>query len=434
MHSKFLLPYISSPSRVTPRSQTLIDNIFSNKIEVESFFGNITTIISDHYAQFLLLKSNSLPKGQKERKLIPDYKKIDKKTFETELKSTNWNQILKLNLGSTNDSFEIFFEIFNKILDKHAPLRKLSIQEEKRKSKTGITPGILTSIKNKNKLYRKYIRAKDPCRKTILHNEFKKYRNQIDKIIKSSKVLKYQRFFENNKLNVYKTWTGIKEITNVSAKQRQNISGIANDNNIINNPKDIVEYLNKHFCNIAETIETEIPPSKQTFQDYLKNPTRNTLSINPLTKEEIQQEIKLLRNNKAKGPQIIPTKFFKTFDKVLSEPLTKLINLSFAKGVSPNVLKIAQVLPTFKKGDKADKNNYRPISLISNVSKILEKLTYKRLYSFLEGNNSFYPFQSGLIIQQIVHLLKLLNKFEKHVTKVSLLAGYTLISKKLLTQ
>ena len=79
MHSNFLLPHISSPSRVTPRSQTLIDNIFSNKIEVESFSGNIITRVSDHYAQFLLLKNNNLPKGQKERKLIRDYKKIEEK-------------------------------------------------------------------------------------------------------------------------------------------------------------------------------------------------------------------------------------------------------------------------------------------------------------------------------------------------------------------
>ena len=60
MHSKLLLPYISSPSRVTARSQTLIDNIFSNKIEVESFSGNITTSISNYYAQFLLLKKSNL--------------------------------------------------------------------------------------------------------------------------------------------------------------------------------------------------------------------------------------------------------------------------------------------------------------------------------------------------------------------------------------
>ena len=173
MHSNFLMPYISSPSRVTPRSQTPIDSIFSNKIEEESFSANITTTVSDHHAQFLLLENNNLPEGQKERKQIRDYKKSDKKNFETDLKSTNCIQILKLNLGNTNNSFEIFFETFNKTLDKHTPLRKLSIQEDKLRKKPWITPDILTSIENKNKLYRKYIRAKDPSRKTILHNEFK---------------------------------------------------------------------------------------------------------------------------------------------------------------------------------------------------------------------------------------------------------------------
>ena len=56
---------------------------------------------------------------------------------------------------------------------------------------------------------------------------------------------------------------------------------------------------------------------------------------------------------------------------------------------------MAQVLPTFIGGYKTEKNNYRPISLISNVSTVLEKLMYKRLYSFLGENDSFYPYQFG---------------------------------------
>ena len=75
-------------------------------------------------------------------------------------------------------------------------------------------------------------------------------------------------------------------------------------------------------------------------------------------------------------------------------PLTELINLSFNQGKFPAVLKIASVTPTFKKGDKLDVNNYRPISLISNISKIIEKLIHKRLNSFLE-HNIFYSFQFG---------------------------------------
>ena len=80
--------------------------------------------------------------------------------------------------------------------------------------------------------------------------------------------------------------------------------------------------------------------------------------------------------------QSIPTKLFKTFNKALRKPFTNLINLSFIKGLFQNVLKAAQVLPTFKKRCKTDTNNYKPISLISNVNKKLEKLLYKRLNSF----------------------------------------------------
>ena len=67
MYENFLLPYISSPTRVTPRSQTLIDDIFSNIIEDEIISENITTTISDHYAQFTLFKNKT--KSQKKKRL-----------------------------------------------------------------------------------------------------------------------------------------------------------------------------------------------------------------------------------------------------------------------------------------------------------------------------------------------------------------------------
>ena len=81
----------------------------------------------------------------------------------------------------------------------------------------------------------------------------------------------------------------------------------------------------------------------------MKNPIRNTLLINALTEEELQQEIKLLENSKIIGPQSIEKKLFQTFSKAFSEPFTNLINLSFNKQIFPNILKTSQVLPTLKK-------------------------------------------------------------------------------------
>ena len=64
-------------------------------------------------------------------------------------------------------------------------------------------------------------------------------------------------------------------------------------------------------------------------------------------------------------------------------------------GVFLSVLKTVKVVPVFKKGSKLDYSNYRPISQLSNIEKILEKLMYKRLYTFLNNNNIIYKLQFG---------------------------------------
>ena len=79
----------------------------------------------------------------------------------------------------------------------------------------------------------------------------------------------------------------------------------------------------------------------------------------------------------------------------ISKQLADLFNFSFVTGVFSSVLKTAKVAPVFKKDSKLDYSNYRPISLLSNVEKILEKLMYKRLYTFLNSNNIIYNFQFG---------------------------------------
>ena len=75
--------------------------------------------------------------------------------------------------------------------------------------------------------------------------------------------------------------------------------------------------------------------------------------------------------------------------------MADLFNLSFKTGVFPSVLKTAKVIPIFKKDSKLDYSNYRPISLLSNIEKILEKLMYRRLYTFLNNKNIIYDLQFG---------------------------------------
>ena len=114
----------------------------------------------------------------------------------------------------------------------------------------------------------------------------------------------------------------------------------------------MAEHLNNHFCNIAKTIETEIPPCKQFFQDYLKQSNKKYFIHKSLNQKENTTRNKITQKQQAIGPQSIPTKLFKTFNKALSKPLTNLINLSFVKGVFPNALNTAHYYQLSKKVTK----------------------------------------------------------------------------------
>ena len=151
MYASFLLPFISTPSRVTPRSKTLIDNIFSNNIEDGSISGNIVTTISDHYAQFLLLQNLNNKNPTKGEIYHQDFKKLNKNNLERDLVNTNWDAILEVNNGNVDKSFESFITTVNSIIAEHAPLKKISVKERKLRAKPWITKGILTSINTKTK-------------------------------------------------------------------------------------------------------------------------------------------------------------------------------------------------------------------------------------------------------------------------------------------
>ena len=91
----------------------------------------------------------------------------------------------------------------------------------------------------------------------------------------------------------------------------------------------------------------------------------------------------------------MPTNMLKLSCSVLSKPLVKVINCLFSEDTFPDLLKFANVIPVFRKGDNLDYNNCRPISLISNIGKLIEKIVRKRLYSFLKKNYLLFEQQYG---------------------------------------
>ena len=110
---------------------------------------------------------------------------------------------------------------------------------------------------------------------------------------------------------------------------------------------------------------------------------------------EIMNIIKSLNPRKGTGPNSIPVSILQLIANNICQPLSLIFNLSFSSGKYPDILKIAKTIPIFKKGSHLLVTNYRPISLLSSLNKILEKLLYGRLYSFLEKHECLYKLQFG---------------------------------------
>ena len=168
------------------------------------------------------------------------------------------------------------------------------------------------------------------------------------------------------------------------------------DNEIETGPTKIAEGFNAYFSSIAEKLQQNISFGGVDFTKYLTTPLGHNFLFKAVDENEISIIIDSLENSKATGPHSIPTEILKIIKLNIVYPLKEIINISFATGVYPDKLKIAKVIPIFKtKGDLLLTLNYRPISLLSNVNKIFEKLVYARLYSFLNLHNCIYELQFG---------------------------------------
>ena len=386
-------PLILQPSRVTKTSATLIDNIFINDMASKSKGGNLVSSISDHFAQFSSLdifpkkRPNALPKFGR------TYKNFSHSSFSNEMNKINWSQILH---GKNTDSqIETILANTTALLDKMAPIKKLTKREAKAKQVPWLTMGILKSIGGRDSLHKKFLKEKNLDKKATLFSLYKIKRNIITDLIRSSKKIFYQNYFQLHQSNAKKTWEGIRNVLNVSKKDLSSPSKLTIDEVDIYDPKIISEKFNDFFVNIGNKVEAKIPKPKSSFLTYLNNRVSNSMFIRPIDDDEVFDMLKKLDKSKSSGPNSIPTNLLKDHAAAFVLPLKLAINQSFVEGKFPDLLKIAKVCPVFKKGERNLRENYRPISLLSNLSKIFERAMHTRLYSFIEEFDSFYDLQYG---------------------------------------
>ena len=252
-----------------------------------------------------------------------------------------------------------------------------------------ITKGILRSIHTRNKLYKLSLRHP-----TINNKEkYKKYRNKLTTLIRLSRKLYYSNKLEGNKSNLNSVWRTINEL--IKRKKTNYPDTIIENGNEISDPIEISNMFNEYFTNIGPKLASTLDNNTGHFTQFLSENNENSLFFTPTNNSEILKIVQSLKSSKSCGHDDISMHLLKKIIFYIVSPLTHICNLSFTSGVFPNSLKIAKVIPIYKKDDPSQMNNYRPISLLPAISKILEKIAYERLYKFLNENHILNSNQFG---------------------------------------
>ena len=308
----------------------------------------------------------------------------------------NWDEVLSLEGRNIDTTFDSFNSTVNKLVDRHLPTVTLTHRKSKlKRQKPWITTGILKSISKRDFYFRKFLKAKSDSCKSKFHNLFKLYRNQIISLCRRSKSNHFTRYFNSYSQNAKKIWIGIKQIISLKPPKSSDIISLKIGNSVTSDPASVANEFNSFFTSIADTIRTKIPPEAKHFSKYLNTPNLYSIFLSPVTPAEVSKVISSLSCHKSTGPNSIPTKILKSFNLDFSEPIAEIANLSFSSGQFPAALKVSKVVPVFKKGSSLETSNYRPISLLSNIDKILELLMCSRLTCFLDRHRIIYNRQFG---------------------------------------
>lgn len=373
---------INKNTRIQGGSASCIDHIFLksrlNDIQKECLPIVLKSCITDHFSTILSLPLQTENNSQKET-----YTKfINYKNLKTDLEKYNWDAFYSINDVEIATTF--FVKLLTDKIQENTKLNKLKRVNIKRKP--WITTALIQSINKKNDLYKKY--RENPL---VYKDEFINYRNHLNHLIKVTKIDYFKTKIDKNKSSSKNLWNVIRTFdsnTNYDIKQIMTENNELSDNELI-----MSNTFNNYYVgvgrNLAEKIIRPItpPPPRQSVPHSLFLHATNFLEVINLIKD--------LKPNKAPGIDMIKSETLKEISQEIATPLSYLINKILRTGICPAEFKKTVIKPIYKKGDKNIAENYRPISLITCLAKIFEKVIKIRLTNYIDKYKLLSPKQFG---------------------------------------
>jgi len=361
------------PSRIN--GTRCIDNIC-----VEKFFNHyiITTKnwhMGDHLAQQVIFTTNGAETNKRNiiKKRIITPTKIN--NFKTILKARNFDEIYNTGLSAS----ESFTKFHNIIIDTYnLAFPEIEIKENSKPKKITWETEKLRTMRNQLDAVYTIITSSNQHQFLEMYNRMKKhYEAEVDKAKKEAN----SKIIQEAENKVLAAWQLVKIETGNAAQKNTEKSTVT------------AESLNNKFLDAGKTISNSVNIKDPTC--LMKKFSTNSLFFSYTTIEEVTKIIKNLKNKTTKDIYGLSVTLLKEIEPIISKHLSNIINKCLSEGIFPDQLKHAKITPIFKKGDKNDESNYRPISILPTISKVFETIIRNRLTCFLQKYNIIDNCQHG---------------------------------------
>ena len=378
---------ITKPTRVTETSESLIDHIYTSCPNNVNESDVIHTAMSDHYCAYTIIGKEKKVKSQNHKySMNRKYKNLDENRFRSDIANVDWYNVTKY--SCIDKAVSEFENIFLNIANKHAPLKRKRVRQNN--SSPWLTDEILAAMRERDQLKKRASKTKSPQ----LWNDFRKLRNKVNGMIKESK-----KMYVTNGLKTKdskEVWNNLRHIVPGKNKNTE-ICCIKTQEGECTDSKGIANTLNEYFADVGPSIADKIPEVEMLNNNVDENNSSNGehFTFKGVTDEYVLEYLSSLPDKKATGVDDISSKLLKISAKEVSPIITFLVNKSLHTGIFPNKWKKARVCPIFKGGDNTDPCNYRPISILPVLSKVIERAVFDQLYPFLDSNQMLHESQSG---------------------------------------
>ena len=335
--------------------------------------------ISDHFTVIAEVVARICSVGSRKTISFRNLKSIDIGSFKCDILNS---RLFRDPADNATDMASQYNKELRTILDQHAPIKNKQVTSKP------ANPWITTGIQHA-KRHRRYLERvwrKNPT--AYNRSRFSKQTHLCNRLMSKAKSDYYSQVIEDNSSNPRSLWKAFNQIL---FRQPQKL--LPECISLTDLAEKFGTYFISKITNIRSSFSTPNMPSSQ----YTQRPDLAPLiSFSPVTESEI---LKLIKTAPAKSCDLdpIPTQLLKSCIDVLLTPITHLINLSLAEGIFPSAFKRAHVAPLLKKPSlsKEDMKNYRPVSNLSFISKLLEKVVANRIHAHMEETNTTNPFQSA---------------------------------------